>query len=245
MQMMRNCSIKLLVVTAGVLVVSCNNPGAPSPKPTSTPPPPPPPVQTFVTFSGTVYELSESGARQPVPNLRLRVLAGAPTHGGALGGTSLPDVVTDGSGKYTVSNAPAGAVYFQTAASEQHRFLCEWFAVLATPTFAFGDLPVVHKSWSATKPPPGFWVAGGSVHGVVSESINGMPQPLAGATVEFKFENADPEATTASNGFYMICSLLGADQQRMVEASKSGYQSQTQQIIGGWVAEANFLLSKQ
>ena len=240
-----------LLLLALITAIACQNPGAPTdPCPCSPQSPktsrvllPPPPVQRPVTFSGAVYEVFESGATQQVPNLRLHVRAG---QSGALGAMDLPDIVTDPNGRYTITKGPAGFFFFQTAASEQHRFLCEWFGVVATPASSFFDLPVVHTSWSGTKPPPTYWTPGGSVYGVVSESVNSVTQPLPGATVRFDNENADPDATTSSTGFYMICSWLGADQYRWLAASKAGYETQKVQLFGaGPVPVVNFLLSRQ
>jgi hypothetical protein len=78
------------------------------------------------------------------------------------------------------------------------------------------------------------WSVGTSVHGTVSERVDGTVRPVAGATVTLNSGNHDPSATTTASGFYMICSVVGTDQYRTITARKEGYSNTARQIFGGW-----------
>jgi hypothetical protein len=149
--------------------------------------------------------------------------------------------VTNANGRYTVSGVTGFLLFFQTDASASHRFLCDWSPIF---TRGFADLSVVSSSWSGTKPVPGMPMSGGSVYGTVSEMVNGTPQPVAGAAVWLDSAMQDPEATTAANGFYMICTIVGADQMRLASALKVGYDKQIREFIGGSHSELNFQLAR-
>ena len=75
---------------------------------------------------------------------------------------------------------------------------------------------------------------GTSVHGTVSERVDGALRPVAGATVTLDSGIPDPPATTTASGFYMICSEVGTDQYRTITALKAGYRNTVRQIFGGW-----------
>jgi hypothetical protein len=38
---------------------------------------------------------------------------------------------------------------------------------------------------------------------------------------------------TSATGFYMVCSVVGTDQTRMITARKDGYRTAARQIFGG------------
>ena len=85
---------------------------------------------------------------------------------------------------------------------------------------------------------------GTSVYGVVSERVGGMPQPIAGATVTLDSGTQDPPATTNAAGFYMICSVVGTDQERTVTARRNGYRQTSRTILGGWEPLVNLELAR-
>jgi hypothetical protein len=218
----------LAAVSVLTMCVACNY-GVPpvSPTRTPTPPPPPPaPPNAPVTVSGTVREFSGSEWR-PAANLRLRVRA-LSSIDGAVGGQDLPDIVTDGGGRYTVADVTAYVIFLQTAPDADQRFMCDWFPV---HTSYGGDVPVVPRAWTGP-PPSGMWRVGASVEGHVAELLaGGATLPVANAIVTLENGSQDPPATTDARGFYMICSIVGADQFRRVTASKPGYADQTQEIF--------------
>lgn len=162
---------------------------------------------------------------------------------GAVGGPELPDVVTDAQGRYTVTGIAGPLIFLQTDPSSDYRSLCDSYPI--TLDFHFKDLPVVHRSWSGNRLPPGMWIIGTSVSGTVSERTNEGLQPLAGATVTFDTGNQDPPATTTDSGFYMICSVVGTDQTRSISAQKSGYYPAVRQNFGGWDFDAHFELTRR
>lgn len=192
-------------------------------------------------MSGTVLEFTATGDVRPVPNLRLKVLAGSRVDG-AVGGVALADTVTDANGRYTITDVSASLLFFQTAPGSEYRFLCDAHPVLLR--FPFTDLPVVHTSWSGNQPPRNMWIIGTSVWGTVSEQVNGSLQAVADATVRFA-DPTDPPATTSATGFYMICSLVGTDQTRTISVSKTGYNLATREIVGGYDREFNFELTRR
>jgi hypothetical protein len=201
--------------------------------PTPPPPAPPPPSPPAGTVSGTAYEFTAAGERRPVPNLRLRV-RDASSSGGAVGGRELPDVVTDGNGRYEIPEVTALILFFTTAPGSDHRFLCDFYPLEVRLAFS-KDLPLVHVSWSGDGLPRGMsgpW--GTSVYGLVSERVNGAVRPVAGATVTLDTGMQDPPATTNTAGFYMVCSVVGTDQYRTITARKDGYRETSRQIFGGW-----------
>ena len=153
---------------------------------------------------------------------------------GAVGGMDVPDVVTDANGRYEIAGAGKPLLFVTTAPGSDYRFLCDFYPVFATPGFPFGDLPVVHVSWSGDRLPPGMWSAGTSVHGTVSERVDGALRPVVGATVMLDSGIQDPPATASATGFYMICSAVGTDQYRSITARKDGYRATTREIFGGW-----------
>jgi hypothetical protein len=175
----------------------------------------------FGPISGTVVEFRATGERVPVANLRLKVRAGI-TSSGATSATPLADVVTDAQGRYTVREVPARVLFFQPDPASEYRFLCDWYPIVVSVPLT--DLPVVPTTWSGSRPPPGMWfIRWTGAWGTVSEQIDGSLQPVAGATVILDGGRPDPPATTDPNGFFMICSVVGADQGRTLEASKTGY----------------------
>jgi hypothetical protein len=206
---------------------------APTASPTSSPPAPPP----AGTVTGMVLELTTTGERRPVPNLRLQVRTGSPADG-AVGGVELPDVVTDRNGRYEIAGVTSPLLFFTTAPGSDHRFLCDFYPLVtrppAVPGFPFGDLPVVHVSWSGDRLPPGMWSSGTSVYGIVSERVNETLRPVAAATVTLDGGTQDPPAMTSATGFYMVCSVVGTDQTRTITARKDKYVTAVRQIFGGW-----------
>jgi hypothetical protein len=203
---------------------------APTAPPTSSPPAPPP----AGTVTGMVLEFTTTGERRPVPNLRLQVRTGGPTDG-AVGGVELPDVVTDRNGRYEIAGVTSPLLFFTTAPSSDHRFLCDFYPLVTRlPASPFHDLPVVHVSWSSDRLPAGMWSSGTSVHGTVSERVNETLRPVAGATVTLDGGTQDPPAMTSATGFYMVCSVVGTDQTRTITARKDGYRTAVRQILGGW-----------
>jgi hypothetical protein len=189
-------------------------------------------------MSGTALEFTATGTRRPVPNLRLKVWAASKSDG-AVGGVELPDVVTDGNGRYEIAGITNPILFVKTAPGSDYRFLCDFYPLepviaLRSPIPALHDLPLVHVSWAGTTLPPGMWSPSTSVHGTVSERINGRLEPIAGATVTLDTGLQDPPATTSASGFYQICSVVGTDQYRTITARKDGYSPTTREIFGGW-----------
>jgi hypothetical protein len=92
----------------------------------------------------------------------------------------------------------------------------------------------VHVTWSGDTLPDDMWIPGTSVLGRVSERVGERTQAVAGATVMLDGGLQDPPSTTSDAGFYMICSVVGTDQDRTITAQKDGYRTITRQIFGGW-----------
>jgi hypothetical protein len=242
--MAKGTSIGRLLVAAviAVSVAACGDskdqvPTTPSTTPgTSNPVPPVPPTPTppggsGISLTGTVVEITPTGDRRPVAGLRLRVRA-ANAQAGAVGGVDLPDVVTDSSGRYEITGVSATVLFVSTAPGSSHRFMCDYFPLLAAFPY-FIDLPVVSASWSGSDLPPGMWTMGTTVYGTVSERVGSTLRPVAAATVTLDGGSPDPPATTSAMGFYMVCSVMGMDQQRTVTASKAGYNPASRQFFGG------------
>jgi len=95
----------------------------------------------------------------------------------------------------------------------------------AIPNSLRRDLPLVSASWSGDRLPPRMSWPGTSVHGTVSERVDGALRPVAGATVTLDSGIPDPPATTTASGFYMICSEVGTDKYRTITALKAGYRN--------------------
>ena len=217
-----------------IFAASCGDRGtvtAPSTTPAPTLPTPtspvPPPGSPPVVTGSIVYEYTAAGRGRPVPNLRLEVFNGS-AYDGVVGGTRLPDVVTDANGRFAIAGVTTPVYFVRTAPGSAYRFLCDYFPA------NYLDLPVVHVSWSGDRPPPSMGTAGTSVYGIVKETVNGRAQPVAGATVTLDSGTQDPPATTTATGFYMICSVVGTDQDRTISARKDGYTSTTRKFVGGW-----------
>lgn len=236
--MARNTRRGRKVAIAVTLVVSCGACGGredrlvPTPSETPVPSAPAPPAPG--TLAGTVIEFTAVGDRRPVPNLRLKVRRPSSSDG-AVGGVDLPDVVTDANGRYAIADVSGAVLFVATAPGSNHRFLCDHYPVFTSP-FApalVRDLPVVHVSWSGDRLPPGMWWPGTSVHGTVSERVDGALRPVGGATVTLDTGLQDPAATTNGSGFYMVCSVVGTDQSRTITARKDGYSPTSRQIFGG------------
>jgi hypothetical protein len=184
-----------------------------------------------------------------VPNLRLKVLAGDPSLGGAVGGAALPDVVTDSQGRYEIVTENAYTLFLATAPGSDHRFLCDAFPLFVPRIVPHPNpnpvdvLPVVHVSWTDNQLPRGImYIPGTSVFGTVLERVGEATQPVADATVTFESGTHDVPAKTNAMGFYMACSVLGTDQLRPITASKAGYRSVTRNIDGGWDRKVDFEL---
>lgn len=198
--------------------------------------------------SGTVLEFRATGEQVPVANLRLKVRSGD----GAVRATPLADTVTDEHGRYTINIDcnPGCVVFFQPDPQSEYRFLCDWypFAVRYFPghtTLLY--LPVVHTTWSGNRPPSAMGFGGFTgAWGTVSEQIDGSLQPIAGATVILDGARPDPPATTGPNGFFMICSVVGADQgPRTLAALKTGYNPVTRDIEDGGSNEVHLQLTRK
>jgi hypothetical protein len=190
-----------------------------------------------LTATGTVIDFTN--ARRPVPNLRLKVTRGSRVDG-AVGGTPLPDVLTDENGRYVIDGLPRGIYFFHAAPEAGHKFLCPFYPlfvggpIIPPPGAGLYDLPVVHATWSGNTVPPGMWLPGTSMYGTVSEHVGERIQPVAAATVALDGGVQDPPSTTNDAGFYMICSVVGTDQSRTIAAQKGGYRAMTRQVFGGW-----------
>lgn len=233
-------------VVAVVTLAACDSvQPTPVPTPTPTPQPGPAPAAT-VTVTATVLEFTADGQSRPLPNLRLKVWRSG-SSGGVLDATALSDTVTDGSGRFTIPDVMPGTLFFRTVPGAEYRFICD-----AYPLFAHTELlrppntnlPVVHTSWSGTRPPQ-TWLIGTSFYGTVSErDAGGSLQPIAGATVDAGLP--DPPATTDASGFYMTCSTTGSDQFRAVTVAKTGYNTLTRDVFLGMFDHVfNFELNAQ
>ena len=178
-----------------------------------------------LTVSGRVLGLRATGERVPVPNLRLKVRAGLSGFGDS---TPLADIVTDAQGRYTINDNSAFVLAFQTDPGSGYRFLCDWYLLVTRWTVR--EIEVVHTTWSGDRPPSaGFW--GHQIWGTVSEQIDGSLQPVADVTVMLDNGVGDPPTRTSPNGFYSICSVVGADQLRTITASKTGYNLVTREFF--------------
>ena len=238
-----------------IALAACGTSESPvAPAPVVTPPPPPPPFQPdfspgpVSTVTGTVIDVSAAGVRRPVPNLRLKVRAGSPNDG-AVGGLDLPDVVTDVNGRYQIAGLTSYLLFVTTAPGSAHRFLCEFYpldlqAVKRSPFLT--DLPVVPVTWSGDRLPPGMsWIVGTTIYGVVSERVSGALRPVAEATVTFESGLQDPPATTNATGFYMICSVVGTDQDRTITARKDGYRQTSRTVLIGYESRFDLELARE
>jgi hypothetical protein len=218
--------------TLVIALAACENQTAPTPLNQT-----PSPSSGGLTVSGVVTEWDGTGGSRPVPNLRLKVRRGA-SNGGAMGSTPLDDVITDAEGRYTITGLSSPTlVFFQTDPASDYRFLCEAYPVFlpsqgGPPIPRLTELPVVRRSWTGNRPPHP-WIIGTSVYGTVTERVNDVPVPVEGASVYLESGLLDPPATTTANGFYMICSLVGTDQERSITASKDGYNATRREYYGG------------
>jgi hypothetical protein len=152
---------------------------------------------------------------------------------GRVGGSQLPDVITDANGRYELTNITAAVLFIETAPEADYKFLCPSYPLIVSAASFLSNLPVVHVSWSGNTLPPGMGWIGTSVSGVVSERLGGGLHPVAGATVTLDGGIQDPSSTTSATGFYMICSVVGTDQLRTISAEKNGYTRVTREIFGG------------
>ena len=219
-------------------LAACETAKSPAAATSTTAPPQPAPSLSSTTtgVTGMVVELSASGDRRPVPNLRLKIRRGGPTDS-ALGGDELPDVVTDANGRYEIPGITNGLFFVTTAPGSTHRFLCDYYPldlVSVRLLHLLTTLEVVPATWSGDRVPPGMSIRGTSVYGVVSERVGGALQPIAGATVTLDTGLQDPPATSNASGFYMVCSVVGTDQNRTISARRSGYRQTSRTISGGW-----------
>ena len=206
----------------------------PPPSGNSTEPPPLGPPGSGI-INGRV--LDATAGRRPVANLRLRVFGSDETS--AVSAVELPNVVTDGNGRYQLTGVRNLVLFFTTAPGSDHRFLCDRYPLDTTAIWADGssritDLEVVPSSWSSATLPPGMGWLGTSVNGTVAERVQGNLRPIAGATVTLDSGLHDPPATTDATGFFMICSLTGTDQTRTITARKTGYSPTVREFFAGW-----------
>jgi len=189
-------------------------------------------------FDGRILEYTASGLRGPVPNLHLKVWS-ASAAGGRVGATPLPDVITDENGGYVFTTLTF-INFIETAPDSEYETICPSY-----PAFAgLRDTPVVKRSTPLERLPPGLLIIGTSALGRVTERVGESVVPVAGATVMFETGRQDPPSTTNSNGFYMICSVVGTDQTRTMTASKQGFHSVTREIFGGWQSFVDFELAR-
>jgi hypothetical protein len=86
------------------------------------------------------------------------------------------------------------------------------------------------------------WTRFGTVHGVVSERVDGHSQPIEGATVSGQWME-NPPATTSATGFYMSCTSLGHSDTTLT-AQKAGYIPAEQAIELGFDFQINFELTR-
>ena len=233
------------VATLVFSVAACENQTAPTPPQDQ----PSTPAGTGITVSGMVREYGDSGESRPVPNLRLKVRRGG-SNDGAVGSTPLDDVVTDADGRYTITGLSASTIlFFQTDPAADYRFPCDAYPVVVSrpggPPIPFlAELPVVRRSWSGSRPPQP-WIIGTSVWGTVTERVNGVPEPVEGATVFLESGLQDPPTTTSASGFYMICSVVGTDQERSITASKDGYHMARREYYGGFESVLHLELTRR
>ena len=188
-----------------------------------------------------MLEYTSDGVRGPVANLRLKVIAGS-AFDGAVGGTAMPDVVTDSDGRYEIVNDNASILFLSTAPGSTHRFLCDAFPLIVRSPFRV--LPVVSASWMDTQLPREMFTPGTSVHGTVVERVGSTTQPVSDATVTFDAGRQDAPGRTNALGFYMVCSVVGTDQIRTMTATRPGYRSVTREIFGGWDYRIDFELTR-
>jgi hypothetical protein len=75
--------------------------------------------------------------------------------------------------------------------------------------------------------------------------MNAALRPIAGATVALDNAIPDPPATTNPGGFYMVCSIVGTDQNRAITARRNGYRQSSRTIFGGWDFQADLELVRE
>ena len=195
-------------------------------------------------LAGSVIEFDTSGETRPVTNLRMKVRTAGPGSG-PIGGTELPDVVTDQNGRFVIENVTAPVLFVETAPGSAYHFLCSQYPIIRSQFFGPPQLPVVPDNWSSDSVPGGILVHGTSVQGKVQERVGDTLQPVAGAKVALDGGTLDPAATTNAVGYYMVCSVVGTDQYRDLSIEKAGYQTVTRRILGGIDFKVNVELTRR
>lgn len=212
-----------------------STPTAPLPAPNAAATPvPPPTVERTVVHEGTVYEYVRTGPPRPVPNLRF--LVWDPIQNGRVGAVRLSDTVTDESGRFRMLSA-RGLLWLETAPGSPFNFVCPSYphTVIQRELYAFP------ASW-VYEGHPGVLFQG--TYGKVAERVGEAVHPVAGATVTLDDGGLDPPVTTHANGFFAICSTVGADFTRTITARKDGYRSAALDIVWGWAYDLNLTLQR-
>jgi hypothetical protein len=206
-------------------------PTAPLPGPIAVTPPS---VERNVLHEGTVYEWVEAGPPRPVPNLRL--LAWDPIKNGRVGAVRLPDTATDESGRFRILSA-TNTLWLETPLGSPFNFACPSFP----HSIGRRDVYVFPVSSSFDGQPP---FAFQMIYGKVTERIGESVSPVTGATVMLDDGGLDPPVITHANGFFSICSTVGADFSRTITARKDGYRAATLGIVWGWDWDVTLTLER-
>lgn len=230
---MTRCRWTFLGVCALLTLWACggSTPAAPVPTPKAVAPPT---VERTIVHEATVYEYVRAGPPRPVPNLRL--LAWEPVQNGRGGAVRLPDTITDESGRFRILSA-TGVLWLETAPGSPFNFVCPSYphTVIQRELYAFP------ASW-VFEGHPGVLFQG--TYGRVTERVGEAVHPVAGATVMLDDGSLDPPVLTHANGFFSICSTVGADFARTITARKDGYRAATRDILWGWDYDINLIMAR-
>jgi len=229
--------------TIAVLALMLGSSGcgeAPPTAPLAATPPldvPAPTVPRNIVHEGVIRKIQATGDPQPVPHLRL--LPWDPIQIGQVGARRLPDTTTDQSGRFRIVSAD-NILWLEMAPGSPVKFTCPFFPHHYQPRAT--DVYVVDASWAGEPFWPGLWLLG--IRGVVTERVGEAVRPVAGAIVTLDDGSQDPPSITSTNGFYSICSTVGADFTRTVTARKDGYRPAALTILWGWDFDVNFTLQR-
>ena len=146
-------------------------------------------------------------------------------------------MVTDDNGRFVISNTDAIVLFVETAPGSAYRFACSQWPIIRVG-WRSPVLTVVPNDWAGDNA-PGDVLIGTSVQGKVVERVGNTLQPVAGATVALDGGAYDPAETTNAAGYFMVCSVGGTDQVRVLSVEKAGYLTATRQILGGWDFDVN------
>ncbi|MCX7785730.1 MAG: carboxypeptidase-like regulatory domain-containing protein [candidate division WOR-3 bacterium] len=190
-------------------------------------PPPPPPPQNPGAISGVV---TDSATGLPIANAQVNAC-----RPGSCGGRAF----TDANGFYTINNLSAGD-YQVTAKALGYRPQRYPTAVTVVAGQTTADINFALVAMSPPPPPQD----PGSISGVVTDSVTGLP--IAGATVIARHRRFVRRVTTAEDGSYTITNLPPRDYHVMARAQNyypKMYPSPVNVVSGQNTPDINFILT--